>query len=148
MNKVSALALTKEGTFLGHIEKIDFSITRQRTPIYIMGASEPVSFTRGDRRIAGTLKLSNRYEFMTNVTYAYPSHDDQIPPFTVEIEHETGTIKLGAVEILNEGRGVSLDDGDNESEFSFVAAYVENPPPNAVQVKLTPDGINIHEILQ
>ena len=48
-----------ESTLLGNIQGVSFSITREKAPIYVMGAADPVSFSRGKRGIAGSLIFTN-----------------------------------------------------------------------------------------
>jgi hypothetical protein len=43
------------GTFLGTLSGITWSITREKAPIYTMGSANPRSFSRGKRGIAGSL---------------------------------------------------------------------------------------------
>jgi hypothetical protein len=40
---------------IGELQAISYSITREKAPIYTMGASDPRAFSRGKRGIAGTL---------------------------------------------------------------------------------------------
>lgn len=48
-----------ESTLLGNVQGISFSVTREKAPVYVMGASDPVSFSRGKRGIAGSLVFTN-----------------------------------------------------------------------------------------
>lgn len=48
-----------ESTLLGNIQGVSFSITREKAPVYVMGAVDPVSFSRGKRGIAGSLIFTN-----------------------------------------------------------------------------------------
>ena len=48
-----------ESVLLGNIQGVSFSITREKAPIYVMGAADPVSFSRGKRGIAGSLIFTN-----------------------------------------------------------------------------------------
>lgn len=48
-----------ESALIGNIQGISFSITREKAPIYVMGHSDPVSFSRGKRGIAGSLIFTN-----------------------------------------------------------------------------------------
>lgn len=40
---------------VGELQAISYSITREKAPLYTMGAADPRSFSRGKRGIAGTL---------------------------------------------------------------------------------------------
>ena len=44
---------------IGNIQGVSFSITREKAPIYDMGATDPISFSRGKRGIAGSLIFTN-----------------------------------------------------------------------------------------
>lgn len=44
---------------VGNIQGVSFSITREKAPIYVMGATDPISFSRGKRGIAGSLIFTN-----------------------------------------------------------------------------------------
>lgn len=48
-----------ESVLLGNIQGVSFSITREKAPIYVMGSTDPVSFSRGKRGIAGSLIFTN-----------------------------------------------------------------------------------------
>lgn len=41
--------------FIGELQAIQYSVTREKAPIYTMGSADPRSFSRGKRGIAGTL---------------------------------------------------------------------------------------------
>ena len=67
---------------------------------------------------------------------AAPWYSDQILPFDITLAgtNEIGaatTMKIFAVEILNEGMGISIDDAVTEMQATFVARIVE--PWSAVQ---------------
>ena len=40
---------------IGNIQGISFSVTREKAPLFVMGSTDPVSFSRGKRGIAGSL---------------------------------------------------------------------------------------------
>lgn len=48
-----------ESSLLGNIQGVSFSVTREKAPIYVMGGTDPVSFSRGKRGIAGSLIFTN-----------------------------------------------------------------------------------------
>lgn len=48
-----------ENYSIGNIQGVSFSITREKAPVYVMGSSDPVSFSRGKRGIAGSLIFTN-----------------------------------------------------------------------------------------
>jgi hypothetical protein len=40
---------------VGELQAISYSVTREKTPIYVMGSPDPMSFSRGKRGIAGSM---------------------------------------------------------------------------------------------
>jgi len=68
------------------------------------------------------------------VRLATPVYVDQIPPFdiTITYQNELGHLaweKLIAVQILNEGNGISIDDLTNETNCTFVCRHVTGMIP-------------------
>ena len=60
---------------LGNLQGISFSITREKAPLFVMGSSNPVSFSRGKRGIAGSLIFTvfdraSLWDIMKISTYA------------------------------------------------------------------------------
>ena len=51
----SDIVATFNGTVIGELQAITYSITREKVPVYTMGSAEPRSFSRGKRGIAGNL---------------------------------------------------------------------------------------------
>jgi hypothetical protein len=49
------IVCTFNGTVIGTLSGITWSVTREKAPIYTMGSPNPRSFTRGKRGIAGSL---------------------------------------------------------------------------------------------
>ena len=43
------------GSIIGELQAISYSINREKVPVYTMGSAEPRSFSRGKRAIAGNL---------------------------------------------------------------------------------------------
>ena len=43
------------GKVIGELQGINYSVSREKSPVYTMGSAEPRSFSRGKRGIAGTL---------------------------------------------------------------------------------------------
>jgi hypothetical protein len=46
---------TFNGRTIGELQAITYSVSREKSPVYTMGCTEPRSFSRGKRGIAGTL---------------------------------------------------------------------------------------------
>lgn len=49
------IVATFNGRVIGELQGIQYSVTREKAPIYTMGSPDPRSFSRGKRGIAGTL---------------------------------------------------------------------------------------------
>lgn len=49
------IVATFNGKVIGELQAITYSISREKAPVYTMGSTEPRSFSRGKRGIAGTL---------------------------------------------------------------------------------------------
>lgn len=49
------IVATFNGTVVGELQAITYSVTREKAPIYVMGDPNPKSFSRGKRGIAGSL---------------------------------------------------------------------------------------------
>jgi hypothetical protein len=47
-----------DGTKIGELQAITYSVAREKTPTYVLGSPDPVSFGRGKRAIAGSLIFS------------------------------------------------------------------------------------------
>lgn len=53
------IVATLDGILIGNLNGISFSTTREKAPIYVMGAADAVSFGRGKRGHAGSLIFTN-----------------------------------------------------------------------------------------
>ncbi|MCW4013897.1 MAG: hypothetical protein NWF07_13055 [Candidatus Bathyarchaeota archaeon] len=51
----SDIVATFNGRVIGELQAITYSVTREKAPVYTMGAPDPRSFSRGKRGIAGSL---------------------------------------------------------------------------------------------
>jgi hypothetical protein len=49
------IVATFNGKVIGELQAITYSISREKAPVYTMGSTEPRSFSRGKRGIAGTI---------------------------------------------------------------------------------------------
>lgn len=49
------IVATFDGTVIGELQAITYSVTREKGPVYTMGSPNPRSFSRGKRGIAGSL---------------------------------------------------------------------------------------------
>lgn len=49
------IVATFNGSVVGELQAITYSVTREKAPIYVMGDPNPKSFSRGKRGIAGSL---------------------------------------------------------------------------------------------
>jgi hypothetical protein len=104
-------------TPIAELQAISYSVTREKAPLYTMGAADPRSFSRGKRGIAGTLIFlvfdrhallgtfgmmstneSTQLKFMSD-------KDDFKPSFSGGIEAATGN--ASSLNALTSGTGVS-----------------------------------------
>jgi hypothetical protein len=81
----SDLSVTFGNTMIGTLQQISYAIQREKTPVFVAGNPNPVSFSRGKRGIAGSLVLAtfDRDELMAQMREIW----DQIAPpamFTAE----------------------------------------------------------------
>jgi hypothetical protein len=51
----SDIVATINNRVIGELQAVSYSVTREKTPIYVMGSPDPQSFSRGKRGIAGSL---------------------------------------------------------------------------------------------
>jgi len=72
------------GTYLlGNCQGISFSVTREKAPIYVLGAPNPLSFSRGKRGIAGSMVFvvydrDALYDLMKETKYARKDYGNDI----------------------------------------------------------------------
>lgn len=124
-----------DGAEVGQLERISWAITREPAPIYTMGPQAPKEFSRGKRKIAGSLIFSkydpekvvallqalSRKWFPDNK----PWFTDQIPVLNIKIERPRGVINLLGVEILNEGSPQIIFDIKPGEQETFIARYTD-----------------------
>ncbi len=122
---------------LMELQTLSISVHRDKQAVRALGSVYPKGFVRGPREIAGTMVATT---FDQHVFYdlmqSHPSDfdgvaytsaiTDQIPPMdlTIAFANELGSISrmaLYAVEFLNEGMVLSIQDILTESTFNFVA---------------------------
>lgn len=127
------------GTFVANID----DIRPQFAPSTTQQLSQTAIFTSSLVRTAAIPlpTAANAVDVPINAVSAFkdeaaPWYSDQILPFDITLAgtNEIGaatTMKIFAVEILNEGSGVSIDDAVTEMQATWVARLVE--PWSAVQ---------------
>ena len=171
-------------------QAINYSVTREKAPIYTMGSPDARAYSRNKRGIAGSLiwinfdrhsllnliqkcagtfvadrdEIRPAYSDVTdggsvfsssvvrsagpsigstiealdnslvsagqNKQLATPWYSDQVLPFDITLSgaNEYGAMcaaRIFGIEILNEGRGISIDDAVSEMQATFVARVVE-----------------------
>lgn len=67
-------------TVLAELQAISYSVTREKAPLYTMGAADPRSFSRGKRGIAGTLifLVFDRHALLGTFGVFQPNVDQQL----------------------------------------------------------------------
>jgi len=82
------------GTVVGELQAITYSVTREKAPIYVMGDPNPKSFSRGKRGIAGSLVFTvfdrdslHGLKQTANV-YAHGLNSTALPEGEVKAVHE------------------------------------------------------------
>lgn len=133
-----------DGTVLGEITDLEYTQTREATPIYIMGSQEPHSFARGTTNINGKFRFTNHSRFISNITpadRATPT-EDQIPPFNIDVEEDGTILRISGVEILNRGQYA-------DGEHNFIGRHIYEVEQETFKPILdtTPSGVNIHEVI-
>lgn len=113
------IILLQDNIYIGSIINLTYSITREMTPIYTLGSTEPVSFGRGHRDIAGTFVLKTLVRGMV-----LPDR-----PFSIEIPKDdlmgVAHSILTGCELTNEGSSKSLYDAEVGIQQTFVAREIE-----------------------
>lgn len=90
------------GKVIGELEGINYSVSREKSPIYTMGSAEPRSFSRGKRGIAGTM------------VFTVFNRDVLIEEFKDKLNGET----LGIQKFKAEGARESLSIEDWDKQMS------------------------------
>jgi hypothetical protein len=119
-NSFSGIDITAvfNGSSIGTLQAISYSINREKAAIYTMGRANPRAFSRGKRMIAGSLVF---ILFDTNPM----------------ISHFSGARFLGDVDENLQGFGTGAGDaavadganGFQETQIAMRASYVDQIPP-------------------
>lgn len=123
---------------LGNLETFSYSIFREKSPIRVLGKSYPKGYTSGGRTIAGSMVFvvfdrHPLYDVIKEMNYVRDQIDrytspvaDQLPPldlilvFNNEYGH-TSLMRLFAVEFVQEGQVMSVNDLYTENTMQYVA---------------------------
>jgi len=135
---------------IGELQAISYSITREKAPVYTMGSSDPRSFSRGKRGIAGTLVfivfvchvlLSTLGGYSTDGGLKFQSDIDDIRPEFRDQTEVGGTVGSagGLSSVLQGTSGTSAADtiDNQESPLTSVGSdqeiatawYADQIPP-------------------
>lgn len=119
------------------LQTISISSTRSISPVRTLGKSNPVTYNRGARTIAGTLVFATinkdvfadiytKYHAELAVNSSSSIVSDQLPPFTIVL---TGCNEKGAtvtqiiynITLVNYGTTYSIDDLYTETTYTYLA---------------------------
>lgn len=133
-----AVIYNQEILILGNLETFSYSIFREKYPVRTLGRINNKGFTYGSRTIGGSLvfvqfdqnPLYGLFKFFnerTDKTHRFSSPlADDVPPFDMLLifNNEYGAssvIRLYAVEIMQEGSVISINDIYSENTMQFIA---------------------------
>lgn len=118
---------------VGELQGISYSITREKGPIYTMGAVDPRSFSRGKRGIAGTMVFVmfdqhvlmgafGQYQQNPNLQLKFLSDKDDIRPSDDDVNAASLTV---ANLVASSGRDISATIEGQESQLTSVGSDQE-----------------------
>jgi len=141
-------ATTKEPSLfvLGNVQTLTYSIHRDKGAVRTLGRSNPKSFTRGQRTIAGSIIFSvfdrralwelskDKYKYSHRVAVA-----DSLPGFDIILymTNEYGqesTLVIYNVQFVDEGQSHSIEDLYIENTMSYVAQDIDLLEPQNIHL--------------
>lgn len=106
---------------MGNAQGISFTVTREKAPIYVMGAVDPLGFSRGKRGIAGSL-----IAVVTDATNIMSHLDDDQKVFWADWDEVSDlTLKAGGLDgsDLLTGFGNIAGEGTRAGSWSRAGAW-------------------------
>jgi hypothetical protein len=114
------------------LRTISYSIVRDKRPLRILGSMNPITWSKSNRLIAGTLVFTSfdRYIWfqLTGTMYTKESIilADMLPPFDVSITaineySQISRLAIRGVRIVDEGAVIGVDDMYVEQTHTYVA---------------------------
>lgn len=143
-NKVEITAKFQD-RYIGNIESISYSISRDMAPIYTMEDEDPRALSRGKQAIAGSIIFSQFdsepiiEQHLTNGIPSFANTDHllfsnevpwvQVPPLdvTLKAENEYGIsaeMEINGIELMNSGYGIGVDDIVAEHSYTYIAKSI------------------------
>lgn len=121
---------------IGELQTVSYSIHREVQPVRILGKSNPVGFTRGQRTIAGSLIFTVFDKSILNEIKKEAKLDksislaDELPRFDIDIimQNEYGkssSMKIEGIVIVDEGQVMSIEDMLTENTMSYMATDIK-----------------------
>lgn len=98
---------------IGELQAIQYSVTREKAPIYTMGSPDPRSFSRGKRGIAGTLVFTqfDRDSLIDEMTKGDNAQNLKFQTFAANsVLTASGDVNNTVGSILTGSLGMSADD--------------------------------------
>ena len=131
------------------LRTVSYSIVRDKRPLRLLGSMNPVTWSKSNRLVAGTLVFTSfdRYVwFQLTGIQTLPEKvvlADMLPPFDITITGineygQTARLSIRGVRIVDEGAVIGVDDMYIEQTHTYVAQDVVPWIPTAADA-LTPD---------
>lgn len=110
---------------LGNIQGLSLSITREKTPNYVMGSKDPVGFSRGKRGIAGSMifSLFDR-DALWDIMNPGADRNTLTGPSNIDTRYYAA-----ATDIFAGGKAKSIADTTSFGGVLRPAAYIDQIPP-------------------
>ncbi len=116
---------TFNGTEIGTLSGITWSVTREKAPVFTMGSPNPRSFSRGKRGIAGSMIFT---------TFDRPALYNLIQNSLTNDEFRIWTRKWNLLPNMNATNIVPIDAIDGSSVVSALPYYADQIPPFDVTI--------------
>lgn len=129
------IVATIDGILIGNLNGISFSTTREKSPIYVMGSVDAVSFGRGKRGHAGSLIFTNfdRHAMYDIMEGTFSSTGKGPEPRYMYWRKKTDIPAGGASKLLP-GDGGHLDLLSNLGSKQDIANYSDQLPPFTISL--------------
>lgn len=129
------IVATIDGILIGNLNGISFSTTREKSPIYVMGAVDAVSFGRGKRGHAGSLIFTNfDRHAMYDIMEGTFSSTGEGPEERYKYWKKRTDIPAGGASRLLPGDGGHFDRITNLGSERAVANYSDQLPPFTISL--------------
>lgn len=135
------LHLLMKGTIIGEAQGVSWTSTREKAPIYTMGSSNPRSFSRGKRGIAGSLVsvLIDRSAILATLQekdeLSYVANKYEVRPGFVRsgLDSSTPQLEVGSVG-TTAGNGASTANQVRAAKTLAKAQYLDQLMPISISL--------------